>query len=123
MIITEVVIVGVVGAVGTLFGALYKSHQDKKTSSFTHEEKVNEGLRADIVRKEGELSTLKEEIKRIEDLLDNQRKAYWELYDNYMELKIVAKSILLRNGWTLDEIEATIANDPPSIGRGNNNNG
>lgn len=106
--LTEGVIVAVVGLVGIIGGKVMEKRIATGSKKATHEESVNVGLRDDIVRKEKEIIALKAELRMAEDLADEQRKRYWELYESYVEIKVLAKSILLKNGWTLEDIENTI---------------
>ena len=114
MMIAEGLLIALAAGAASVVSVIAKSRYDKNNAKFTHEENINEGLRNDLVRKESEITNLKKELRDAEDLLDLQRKNLWELEDSYMQLKILAKSILLRNGWTLEEVEITISTGNPT---------
>ena len=106
--LTEGVIVAVVGAFGVVVGKILEKKTESGSKKISHEEIVNTGLRDDIARKEKEIVDLKAELRQAEELADEQRKRYWDLYEKYVEIKVLAKSILLKNGWTLEEIDNTM---------------
>ncbi|AWN04026.1 hypothetical protein PBI_PEREGRIN_201 [Rhodococcus phage Peregrin] len=114
MMIAEGLLIALAAGAASVVSVIAKSRYDKYNAKFTHEENINEGLRNDLVRKESEITNLKKELRDAEDLLDLQRKNLWELEDSYMQLKILAKSILLRNGWTLEEVEITMSTGNPT---------
>ncbi len=109
--LTEGVIVAVVGLVGVIAGKVLEKRTESGGKKVSHEETVNVGLRDDITRKEKEIIGLKAELRQAEVLADEQRKRYWDLYESYVEIKVLAKSILLKNGWSLEEIDSTIPLD------------
>lgn len=83
-----------------------KNNKPKEDSD--REDKVNSGLRSDLERKETEISSLKAELKELESAMDEQKAIYWSLFEKFMEVRILARSILLKNGWTVEDVDAMI---------------
>ena len=69
------------------------------------EEALSSGLRLDLARKEQENALLKKEVDSIESERDHWRQQYWILYEEYMSVRVVARTILIKAGWTEDQVD------------------
>lgn len=85
-----------------------KNNKPKEDSD--REDKVNAGIRLDLERKEKEILSLKLEIKELETDLDAQKAAYWSLFEKFMEIRVLARTILIKDGWTANDADAMLPN-------------
>lgn len=114
-------IIGIVAAITSLVsifvGKLTEKYLSRSKEQTEQEESISGGLRKDLERKELEIATIKEELKIIEAQQDALKEKWWILYDRFSTLRVRVKSVLLENGWQMEDINRILPDLPDTLDR------
>lgn len=114
---SEAIIIAAIGAGSTLVtGAILeivRRFLGRAKDKEAKEEALSAGLRLDLARKEQENASLKKEADLIESEKDQWRELYWSLYEQYMTLRITARTLLVKNGLSDIEIDKLLPEKQP----------
>lgn len=101
-------VTGGITVIGGIITLIVTKLLNKNKESFDQTNQLYEGIRKDLERKEEELRYLKGELKVAELLADDYRKMYWNLYEDFAQLKVITQTLLLRSGLTREQIQSII---------------
>lgn len=116
---SEPIIIAIIGGVSTLItGAILeivRRFLGRAKDKEVKEEALSAGLRLDLARKEQENASLKKESDRIESEKDQWRELYWSLYEQYMTLRIAARTLLVDSGLSDIELDKLLPPKQPIV--------